>query len=138
VSIVIRRATEADLESMAAIQAASPEAAQWLPPDYLIYECRVAGEGGCVEGFVCWRTVATGEHELLNVAVAPGIRRRGIGQQLVRTALASAPGRWFLEVRESNVAARSLYRSMGFTEEGVRHKYYENPQEPGIVMSFCS
>jgi len=138
VSIVVRRPTEADGEAIAGILAASPEAAQWQARDHPGYECRVAVGGSNVSGFVVWRTVAAGEHELLNLAVAPEFRRHGIARMLVETAIGSARGQWFLEVRESNSAARSLYQRMGFTETGVRHKYYENPQEPGIVMSFCS
>ena len=41
----------------------------------------------------------------------------------------------FLEVRESNVAARTLYKSLGFTEDGIRKNFYEKPAEHAILMS---
>jgi ribosomal-protein-alanine N-acetyltransferase len=136
--VIIREASAADLEAIAQIQAASPEASQWKPADYLRYQCALAWIESAAVGFVAWRTVAEEEHEILNVAIVPGLRRRGVGRRLVQEALNSSPGRWFLEVRESNVAARALYGNIGFTQVGVRDKYYENPLESGIVMSFCS
>jgi ribosomal protein S18 acetylase RimI-like enzyme len=47
-------------------------------------------------------------------------------------------GTVFLEVRESNKAARNLYLSLGFQELGRRPEYYETPLEPAIVMKFHS
>jgi ribosomal-protein-alanine N-acetyltransferase len=49
-----------------------------------------------------------------------------LGSRGVRTA--------FLEVRESNLAARALYGSRGFTEIGRRHRYYRRPVEDALVM----
>jgi ribosomal-protein-alanine N-acetyltransferase len=44
----------------------------------------------------------------------------------------------FLEVRESNQAARIFYKSMGFQEVGIRKEYYQAPLEAAIVMKFHS
>ena len=52
--------------------------------------------------------------------------------------IARHPGDHFLEVRQSNTAALTLYRTLAFAEVGVRPGYYENPTEPGIVMRFYS
>jgi len=138
VSVQVRRAQNTDLEHMAAIQAASPEASQWEPADYLRYETCVAAAGPDVIGFVAYRTVAPAEHELLNIAVAPAWRRRGIGRALIETVRQASPGTWFIEVRESNRASRQLFATLGFTEIGLRKEYYSNPSESGIVMRFLS
>lgn len=78
-------------------------------------------------GFSLARLVVD-EAELLLVATAPLYRRSGLGRQLVLRALKTAKTRGaagiFLEVRESNVAAIRLYRSIGFHEIGRRKGYY--------------
>ena len=137
-AIRIRPAEEADLNDIIAIQTVSPEASQWQAGDYLRYETRVAVAGAEIVGFVVYRTVAPGEHELLNLAVAPAWRRRGIGRALIESVRQGATGTWFLEVRESNGASRQLCRGLGFTEIGLRRGYYSNPHESGIVMRFYS
>ncbi len=73
-----------------------------------------------------------GEREILQVGVLPAYR----GQGLARALLLSLPGRqpYFLEVRESNQAARGLYESLGFVEVGRRPNYYRNPVEDAILM----
>ncbi len=82
------------------------------------------------------RTVAEGETELLNLAVAPGFRRQGVGRKLVQSLLAEARGVVYLEVRESNRAAREFYNHMGFQEVSLRGGYYQEPPEAAIVMIF--
>ena len=134
----IRRGENGDLYQIEAIQAASPEAPHWDAADYLQYDLRVAAEGGAVAGFLAWRTVAEDEHEILNLAVAPEFRRRGVGRQLLRGLLAECRGTVFLEVRESNRAALELYKSSGFQEISRRGEYYEFPSEAAIVMKFHS
>jgi ribosomal-protein-alanine N-acetyltransferase len=70
----------------------------------------------------------------LDIAVHPEFRRRGIARALMEAERNRNLCDYFLEVRASNLAARALYSLMGFTEEGVRPAYYENPPESGIVM----
>jgi ribosomal-protein-alanine N-acetyltransferase len=127
-----------ELSEIAAIQATAPESSQWHPQDYLTYECHVAVLDGRIAGFVVSRRVASGEREILNVAVHPGFRRSGVATQLIRAEVSRWPGAHFLEVRESNVAARSLYQQLGFEQVGTRPEYYENPTETGIVMRIFS
>jgi ribosomal-protein-alanine N-acetyltransferase len=134
----IRRGEPSDLEEVAAIQEAAPEAARWSVSDYPQYDFRVAVRGCRIAGFLVSRPVAEDEWELLNLAVAPEFRRQGIGRNLLASLLRAAPGAVFLEVRESNRAARNIYKSMGFKEVGLRPGYYENPLEPAIVMKFHS
>jgi ribosomal-protein-alanine N-acetyltransferase len=87
-------------------------------------------------GFLC-RWLVTNECHILNVAVHPQMRRRGIGDQLMRNALAEAKVHKAvvitLEVRRSNLAARSLYRRLDFQERRLRRNYY-GPGEDAIVM----
>jgi [ribosomal protein S18]-alanine N-acetyltransferase len=80
-----------------------------------------------------------GDAHVLTVAVAPDARRRGLARSLVRTLLAAGRERFgvsraTLEVRESNVAARALYRACGFTEAGVRPGYYQDDREAAVVL----
>ncbi|MBZ5635525.1 MAG: ribosomal protein S18-alanine N-acetyltransferase [Acidobacteriia bacterium] len=136
--VTIRIARFADLAAIAAIQAASPEAAQWSPPDYLKHDCLVADVNSCVAGFLVTREVAPGEREILNLAVDPAERHTGIARGLLGDALARAKGNWFLEVRASNAAAIRLYESAGFHRAGRRQDYYYDPPDDAIVMRFHS
>ena len=79
-----------------------------------------------------------GESEILNLAVAPEARRMGMARSLLRHALEGAPSSWFLEVRESNLAAIRLYESTGFQASGKRPGYYSDSSELAIVMHYQS
>jgi ribosomal-protein-alanine N-acetyltransferase len=85
---------------------------------------------------VCW-TVGD-QAELGNVAVALEERGRGTGRRLIEAALERVRQRGarecFLEVRESNVIARSLYERCGFQAIGRRRNYYTRPVEDALVM----
>lgn len=91
---------------------------------------------GVVFGYVFCREIA-GESELLNLAVAEGRRRGGVGRELLAAALAWAEARGaretFLEVRASNSAAIVLYEQAGFRAVGRRPDYYERPREDAIL-----
>ena len=65
-------------------------------------------------------------------------RRRGIGRHLLGDLLARHAGEFFLEVRESNFAARRFYEYAGFQEIAKRLQYYTNPIEAAIVMKLFS
>jgi ribosomal protein S18 acetylase RimI-like enzyme len=136
--LAIRAAGTGDLASIAAIQSASAEASQWPPEDYLKHHFRVAELGGAIVGFLVWRQTAPGEQEILNVAVHPGSRRLGVASQLIASALESATGDWYLEVRESNTEAQKLYKRIGFEPTGCRPGYYTDSHESGIVMALRS
>jgi ribosomal-protein-alanine N-acetyltransferase len=126
------------LASIAQIQAASPEASQWDVPEYLRYDFLVALCDGRVAGFSVARRVAEDESELLNLAVDPAFRRRGVGRRLVAALASGHPGVLWLEVRESNLDARKLYKSLGFLEAGYRPAYYPDSGEGAIVMNVHS
>lgn len=97
----------------------------------------VAEEAAGVAGYVIAHHAAD-EGEILNLGVAPRCRRRGIGRALVQAMLARLATRGvrtvFLEVRESNLAARALYQSLGFTAVGQRANYYRRPAESAVVL----
>ncbi len=87
-------------------------------------------------GYSCrWRV--TDEVHLLNVAVHPGRRGGGIGRLLVEAVItearSTAARTMFLEVRAGNIAARRLYRRLGFRDLGMRRGYY-GPGQDAIVM----
>jgi ribosomal-protein-alanine N-acetyltransferase len=78
------------------------------------------------------------EAELGNLAVAPGWRRRRLGTQLLDWALQKAcergTERIFLEVRVGNRTAQKLYERYGFSQVGLRRRYYRAPVEDARVM----
>jgi ribosomal-protein-alanine N-acetyltransferase len=136
--VTVRPGGAADLEAVARIQEASPEAARWDPTSYLQYDFLVAIDEDRVTGFLVARRVAEGESEILNLAVHPAYRRRGIGRRLADEIALQHRSEVFLEVRESNANARGFYKALGFQEVSVRAKYYDNPPESAIVMKFHS
>ena len=81
---------------------------------------------------------AAGSGEILNLAVAPEFRRRGIGDALLEEGLRAFRGlratEVFLEVRESNHSAQALYLARGFRPVGQRASYYRNPREDALVL----
>jgi len=133
----VRAATLEDLAAIAEIQALSPEASQWDPESYLQYDCTVAIETRVI-GFLLARETAQGEREILNLAVDPSQRRRGVARALLKAELTQEKSQWFLEVRASNKCALELYQNAGFRVIGRRESYYSDPLEPGIVMQFDS
>lgn len=86
--------------------------------------------------YVLWSVME--EAELANIAVDPEERGRGVGAALLGHATERARkagvGTLFLEVRTSNEAAASLYRSRGFHVVAVRREYYNSPKEDALVM----
>ena len=96
-----------------------------------------AAGGEAVVGVVVFWLVHDEVH-VLNVAVAPEARRRGVARALMREAERRGAQRGArlatLEVRRSNQAALELYRSLGYRRAGVRPRYYAEEGEDAIVM----
>lgn len=90
-----------------------------------------------VAGYILTLTVSP-ECEILNIAVSPEFRRKGIAEGLLNFVFGKAAEKrcdtLMLEVRESNFAARSLYEKLGFYAVGRRKGYYTNPSEDAILM----
>jgi len=139
-----RHATAADIPDLIAIEKQAATASHWSTKQYeaafsrespartiLIIEDRAG-----VQGFIVGRALEK-EYEIENVVIAGAARRRGFGTRLVGEFLALARERGaetvFLEVRESNAAARRLYEKLTFTESGRRNLYYQRPEEDAIV-----
>ena len=99
----------------------------------------VVEQSGTVVGFIVGRQVED-EWEIENIAVTGSARRCGMGSRLVGELLDLVSSRGgksvFLEVRESNRAARSLYEKWAFLEVGRRKMYYQNPAEDALVLKF--
>ena len=97
----------------------------------------VALDGETVAGYVGSQTVL-GETDMMNIAVHPDYRRKGIAQALVNAlvgTLKSQGSRCLtLEVRASNEPAQKLYEKLGFSLIGKRPKYYHNPKEDAYIL----
>jgi ribosomal-protein-alanine N-acetyltransferase len=133
-----------DIEDVLAIQAASPEIAQWSLWDYdRVARGEMAGwvtesENGEIAGFIVARRIAN-DLEILNFAVRPTARRQGIGAALLGETLrwgsAFSAEQAFLEVRASNLAALRFYEHHKFQVTGRRPSYYTAPIEDALVLS---
>ena len=97
-----------------------------------------AGPGRGIVAYCAYQVVA-GEMHLLNLAVAPDLRRGGLGGILLTRALEQGARRGaervFLEVRRSNRAAQGLYERFGFETTAVRRAYYADPPEDALLLS---
>jgi [ribosomal protein S18]-alanine N-acetyltransferase len=97
----------------------------------------VIEEEGRVAGYMgYWE--APQEAHIINLAISPWFRKRGLGQMMIEHCMDFAwkrgAGLATLEVRESNEAARRLYEKCGFRTVAIRKKYYSDNQEDAIVM----
>jgi ribosomal-protein-alanine N-acetyltransferase len=139
-----RRATVADIPGMMELEEHAASAAHWSTEQYrtaflseapLRMALIVSAEAG-VQGFIIGRML-NDELEIENLVIADPTRRRGLGTQLVGEFLDQACAQGaksvFLEVRESNLAARRLYEKCAFTEIGRRNRYYHEPEEDAIA-----
>jgi len=135
---------------MMALQRESPSAAQWSQEQYdalfvtssmrrgserLAWITHDDAEPGILAFLVAQRVDR--EWELENIVVAGSKRRRGVATAVlavfVTHARAGQGSEIFLEVRESNLSARALYRKLGFEETGLRKSYYSSPSEDAIL-----
>jgi len=102
----------------------------------------VLEQDGAVIGFAFVQRILDEAH-LLDIAIAPSHRGKGLGRELLRQlmdeVLVSGVTIWFLEVRVSNVTAISLYQSLGYNELSLRRNYYDGPEgkEDALLMA-CS
>ena len=91
-------------------------------------------------GYICFWSVDK-EMQLATIAVHPTFRTRGLANALllkmIETGLSERAESIWLEVRESNRVARTLYEKLGFEPVGKRRKYYSDNDEDAIVMSLA-
>ena len=97
----------------------------------------VAVEEDRVAGYVGSQTVMD-ETDMMNIAVHPDFRRKGIAEELVNALVHHLRNRGSrcltLEVRASNEPARMLYEKLGFSQIGRRPNYYRNPREDALIL----
>ena len=94
----------------------------------------VAMDGDTVAGYVGSQTVLD-EADMLNLAVQPDYRRRGIAKRLCRALMGNLNAHSLtLEVRVTNEPAIRLYNSLGFREVGRRKNYYQKPKEDALIL----
>ena len=98
----------------------------------------VAEVQGRIAGYAGMWSVA-GEGDVTNIAVHPDFRRNGIGNLLMKALFKEAESCDMslitLEVRESNIPARSMYEKFGFEEVGTRKNYYADNHENAVIMT---
>ena len=140
--MTIRFAREGDLASLAALERlcfSEPwsEGALREQLSSPLSVALVCEDGDALLGYA-YGSVIPPEGELYRIAVKHGARRGGIGKRLLAAFLDALRERGavsaYLEVRESNLAARSLYESAGFSLVGIRKNYYHAPPENAAVM----
>ena len=97
----------------------------------------VAEVDGVVVGYVGSQSVLDAA-DMMNLAVSPDYRRKGIGQALVNALVDYLQENnviaLLLEVRVSNAPAIALYESLGFEQVGRRPQYYHNPREDAFIL----
>lgn len=97
----------------------------------------VAMDGELLAGYIGSQAVL-GEADMMNLAVAPEYRRRGVGEALTAALVKALQARQVtaltLEVRVSNTPAIALYEKMGFAQVGRRPRYYEKPREDALIL----
>ena len=133
-----------DLPAIQAILQDTPEAAAWNPKSLEeVFELNVkyffiAEKDGAVLGFIAGRRLLD-EAEVLNLAVLPGARKKGLGRALLQVLVETFSGEGtlqiFLEVRESNRSAIAFYQHAGFGQIAKRPGYYRNPEETALVLA---
>jgi ribosomal-protein-alanine acetyltransferase len=149
--VLIHHATAEDIPAMMALEEAAPSASHWSQKQYeQIFALGRTGaepmssgqnrkallvEEESVQGFLIARSLGE-EWEIENIVVAGSARKRGLGTHLLRHFLWEArqygARAVFLEVRESNRAARALYEKCAFAQSGRRKGYYHSPTEDAI------
>ena len=138
--------TAAHLDTVLAIEAAAYPF-PWSRGNFIDsiatgYPARVLMDAhGAMLGYVIAMN-GVGEMHLLNITVAPAAQGRGHARHMIAALMAMCSARashqLWLEVRESNVRARTIYARLGFVQQGVRKGYYPAPfgrREDAVVMS---
>ncbi|MBI3802295.1 MAG: ribosomal protein S18-alanine N-acetyltransferase [Nitrospirae bacterium] len=147
IRLFFERMTAKDVETIVAIEEVSYtspwtrrmfESELWENPFSFAYVAREEDHRQIVGYTLFW--LVYDELHLMNVAVDPAWRGKGIGEELVRFALETGKRRHIrmatLEVRASNFTAQSLYRKLGFYQVGVRRNYYREPREDALLLQY--
>ncbi len=137
---MIRPMTAADVPSVAALEKlcfSDPWSASSIASEldnplslWLVWE-----EDGAAAAYLGVQRVPP-QADVMNVAVSPALRRRGIARALFAELERRLPeiDELFLEVRASNSGAIALYRTLGFAQVGRRPNYYLDPREDALIL----
>ena len=138
--LTIRRLTYGDLPSVISIERRSFPT-PWSLAMFVLELSKPSGiclavenENGLIGYLVCARYDEV--WHLMNVAVIPEHRRRGIATTLIERLFgeAGSGARYTLEVRVSNLAAIAMYEGFGFRSAGRRRRYYHDNGEDALIM----
>lgn len=151
----MRPATPADVRRMMELARAVARGAPWSEAQFtrmfdddskrLILVLEIPERHQVAEGYLRIEGYAVAhllppECELETIVVNRELQRRGLGEDLLAELLNRVRGKGceavYLEVRESNLAARGLYEKLGFREVGRRVNYYAQPQEDAVLYRF--
>lgn len=156
----VRRAQAADIPAMLELERENPTSVNWShehyenlfrsaapePSRYLVLVVEDRSESKSVTESTKTPSVVAflaahhvdSDWDLQYIVVGKESRRMGLGTYLLDEFIsyvrATSGSRIFLEVRESNHAARALYRKAGFEQAGLRKSYYSNPAEDAILL----
>jgi [ribosomal protein S18]-alanine N-acetyltransferase len=155
----VRRATRADIRAMVEIERENPTSTNWSHEHYeslfrtvtpessryfvLVVEDQAESRSMTLSPAISPIVAYLAAHcvdsdwELQYIVVAKKFRSSGLAtlllHGLMKHARANNASAIFLEVRESNQSARSLYRKLGFVQAGSRKSYYSNPSEDAAL-----
>ncbi len=138
-----RRLSIEDIQTVSRLEKETFGSEAWTEKDYLeilgldYAYYLVASEGNEILGSCGLRNMC-GDGEITNVMIAPEARRRGIGYEmlceLMKRTEEIGVRNFTLEVRSKNIPAITLYKKLGFTEEGKRPGFYRDPEDDAIIM----
>jgi ribosomal-protein-alanine N-acetyltransferase len=139
---IVRSAALTDVPAIVAIERHASTAPHWTAEQYnkLVKDGIVllAEEAAQLHGFIC-ATAISPDWEIENIVVASAFSRRGVADELMRSLIQradhGAATSIHLEVRESNLPARSLYEKHKFQQAGCRRMYYKDPPEDAILYT---
>ena len=146
----IRPMSAADIDRVMEIAASLPDAPHWPRAVYMkalapaampqrICVVRAQTQSGAIEGFAV-ASFFPPQAELESIAVAGDCQRQGVGRSLfddlAKKMVSQGIGEIILEVRASNLGALAFYRSLSFAEAGRRPRYYVDPIEDAVLMTF--
>ena len=146
--VFLERAVAADAPALAALDAVCfshpwtpaqvAEEVAGGPPGAVLVLRGLGRDGRVALCAACAYRVVLDEMEILDLAVHPAWRRRGLARALVclafRRASAAGARTALLEVRAGNREALRLYESLGFVRHGLRRQYYSEPVEDAVLL----
>ena len=141
----IRRISENDIKTVAALEAQifpDPWSVKSIQDTYGNKSALILGayQDDVLIGYVIFYYVLD-EGEIARIAVAPANRRQGVAEQIYAGLLDFCAQnnieRILLDVRVSNEPAIAFYRKSGFSDDGIRKNFYDNPKEHALLMSAC-